>query len=93
MKTCDLHTHSFFSDGTLSPTDLLNKAYECGLSAIALCDHNVVDGLLEFVDLKNESGEVDIDVTLDGNVISIIPADALADGSYVLTVKEGLYEE
>ena len=28
MKTCDLHTHSFFSDGTLSPTDLLNKAYE-----------------------------------------------------------------
>ena len=48
MKTCDLHTHSFFSDGTLTPTELLNKACECGLSAIALCDHNVVDGLLEF---------------------------------------------
>lgn len=48
MKTCDLHTHSNFSDGTLTPTELLNKACECGLSAIALCDHNVVDGLLEF---------------------------------------------
>ncbi len=48
MKTCDLHTHSIFSDGTLTPTELLNHAVECGISAIALCDHNTVDGLLEF---------------------------------------------
>lgn len=48
MKICDLHTHSNFSDGTLTPTELLNKAVECGLSAVALCDHNTVGGLLEF---------------------------------------------
>lgn len=50
MKICDLHTHSNFSDGTLTPTELLNKAVECGLSAIALCDHNTVGGLCEFKD-------------------------------------------
>lgn len=61
MKTCDLHTHSFFSDGTLSPTDLLNKACECGLSAIALCDHNIVNGLLEF---KAAAENMDIEAVL-----------------------------
>lgn len=48
MKICDLHTHSNFSDGTLTPTALINHAVECGISAIALCDHNTIGGLKEF---------------------------------------------
>ena len=47
---CDLHTHSVFSDGTDTPVQLLNKAEAAGLSAIALTDHNTVDGLPEFLE-------------------------------------------
>lgn len=46
---CDLHTHSVFSDGTDSPEDLLKKAEALGLSAVALCDHNTVSGLPDFL--------------------------------------------
>ena len=44
-RFCDLHTHSTFSDGTLTPEELLAAAREAGLSAVALTDHNTVDGL------------------------------------------------
>lgn len=46
---CDLHTHSLFSDGTDSPTEILEIAVELGLSAVALTDHNTVAGLPEFL--------------------------------------------
>ena len=42
---CDLHTHSVFSDGTFTPAEIIDSAIEIGLSAVALCDHNTVDGL------------------------------------------------
>lgn len=49
MKGCvDLHTHSHFSDGTYSPTELIESAVQAGLEAIALTDHNTVAGLAEF---------------------------------------------
>lgn len=44
-KLCDLHTHSCFSDGTYTPAQLLEKAEALGLGAIALTDHNTVQGL------------------------------------------------
>lgn len=46
---CDLHTHSVFSDGTFTPTELVNEAEKLGLSAIALTDHNTTYGLTEFL--------------------------------------------
>ncbi len=49
MKICDLHTHSVFSDGTLTPEQLIDLAIESGLSAVALTDHNTVAGLTRFV--------------------------------------------
>ena len=48
-KICDLHTHSVFSDGTWTPTELIEESVRIGLSAIALTDHNTVDGLPEFL--------------------------------------------
>lgn len=49
MLVCDLHTHSVFSDGRNTPTELVSMAEKMGLSAIALCDHNTVLGLHEFI--------------------------------------------
>ena len=50
MKYCDLHTHSYFSDGTDSPTEIIRKAESIGLSAVALTDHTTTAGLDEFVE-------------------------------------------
>ena len=46
---CDLHVHSHFSDGTWSPEELVAEAERIGLDAVALCDHNTVDGVPRFM--------------------------------------------
>lgn len=46
---CDLHTHSIFSDGSFTPAEIIDTAIKTGLSAIALTDHNTVDGLPDFI--------------------------------------------
>ncbi|MCX6363678.1 MAG: PHP domain-containing protein [Actinobacteria bacterium] len=43
----DLHTHSTFSDGSLTPTELVEAAKAIGLTAVAVTDHDTVDGLPE----------------------------------------------
>lgn len=45
LNCLDLHTHSTASDGTDSPTELIQKAAKIGLSAIALTDHDTVSGI------------------------------------------------
>jgi len=46
---CDLHIHSTYSDGTLTPEQLIREAEKTGLGAVALCDHNTVAGLPDFL--------------------------------------------
>ena len=41
----DLHTHSTASDGTLTPEGVIDAAARCGLSALALTDHDTIDGV------------------------------------------------
>ena len=43
----DLHTHSNASDGTFSPSDLINYAKGKKVTVLALTDHDTVDGLQE----------------------------------------------
>ena len=45
MQICDLHTHTTASDGSESPRELLEKAEAVGLKAIAITDHDTVDGV------------------------------------------------
>lgn len=47
MSGIDLHTHTTFSDGTYSPAELIDLASQKGLNAIAVTDHDTVDGLPE----------------------------------------------
>lgn len=51
---CDLHVHSTFSDGTLTPQELLRAACDAGLSSIALTDHNTVKGLPDFMEAAED---------------------------------------
>ena len=46
MTFVDLHLHSHFSDGTYRPEELAAHARRCGLAAIALTDHDSVEGCL-----------------------------------------------
>ncbi|MBN1141203.1 MAG: PHP domain-containing protein [Deltaproteobacteria bacterium] len=47
METIDLHLHSHCSDGLKSPEELLRLASEAKLKAVALCDHDTVEGIPE----------------------------------------------
>ncbi len=40
----DLHLHTFFSDGTYSPEELVVQAQRHGLATLALTDHDTVEG-------------------------------------------------
>ncbi|HYH28099.1 MAG TPA: PHP domain-containing protein [Actinomycetota bacterium] len=45
MAGIDLHTHSTCSDGTFSPEDVVGRALELGLDAVALTDHDSTEGV------------------------------------------------
>ncbi|MBI4776048.1 MAG: PHP domain-containing protein [Deltaproteobacteria bacterium] len=56
MQWIDLHTHSNASDGALSPAELVAHAQQHGLEAVALTDHDTVDGLDEALQAGTELG-------------------------------------
>lgn len=41
----DLHVHSNYSDGELSPNDLIKKAYKKNINIISITDHDTIEGL------------------------------------------------
>jgi len=43
----DLHCHSYYSDGALSPAELVQRACEQGVTHLALTDHDSVGGVSE----------------------------------------------
>ena len=47
MSQVDLHSHSTISDGSFTPGQVVHKAAGAGLDAIALTDHDNIDGLAE----------------------------------------------
>lgn len=47
MKYADLHVHTFYSDSTFSPEEVVACAKEKGLDAIAICDHDSIDGIAQ----------------------------------------------
>ncbi|MHA1588280.1 MAG: PHP domain-containing protein [Candidatus Thorarchaeota archaeon] len=48
----DLHVHSNLSDGVHSPSELLSIASSLNLGALALTDHDTIDGLVEFMNAE-----------------------------------------
>ena len=49
MSSIDLHTHSSFSDGSCSPTELITLAHQQGLKTLAITDHDTTAGLPEAI--------------------------------------------
>jgi predicted metal-dependent phosphoesterase TrpH len=59
VKFADLHLHTVFSDGTYTPEELISNSSKCGLSAIAVVDHDTV-GAIEPVMLAAFGQEIEV---------------------------------
>ena len=59
MKCIDLHVHSTASDGTLTPTELVDYAASKEVTAFALTDHDTVAGVGEAL-LRGKEKNVEV---------------------------------
>ena len=73
----DLHTHTYYSDGSLSPAELVARAASKGVQVLALTDHDVTDGLPEAQSTAAQAGivlipGVEISVTWGSQTVHIV---------------------
>lgn len=54
MEMIDLHVHSTASDGSLTPSEVADEAIRMHVSAIALTDHDTVDGIKEIMEYTKD---------------------------------------
>lgn len=72
MRYADLHVHTFYSDSTFSPEEVARRAKEKALAAVAICDHDSIDG----VELcETEGAKLGIEV-IPGVELTVEKADA-----------------
>ncbi len=77
MTQYDLHTHSTASDGALSPTELVARASEQGVTHLALTDHDGTEGLDEATVAAQHHGlnlipGVEVSVSWHGATVHIV---------------------
>ncbi|BAZ94586.1 metal-dependent phosphoesterases [Thiohalobacter thiocyanaticus] len=73
----DLHTHSRQSDGTLTPTALVERAAAAGVEVLALTDHDTLSGIDEARSAARAAGirlipGVEISVTWNRQTIHVV---------------------
>lgn len=56
MKYIDLHTHTTASDGSMTPVELVRHAFNKGLAAVAVTDHDTVGGISQALEEGNRLG-------------------------------------
>jgi len=74
VKFADLHLHTYFSDGTYSPEELVSESRKAGLAAIAVVDHDTVEAIKPVLKVA------------DRNEVEVIPGIELTaedDGSEI----------
>jgi hypothetical protein len=73
----DLHTHTWHSDGTLSPAELVDRAHRQGVTVLAVTDHDVTDGIPSARDAADAIGMtlipgVEISVTWQARTVHVV---------------------
>ncbi|MDO8580056.1 MAG: PHP domain-containing protein [Candidatus Omnitrophota bacterium] len=76
-KWADLHIHTFYSDSTSSPQEVIQQAIDQGLSCIAIADHDTVDGIAPTIEAAKEFGievipAIELSAELNGKDIHIL---------------------
>ncbi|MBQ6948007.1 MAG: PHP domain-containing protein [Clostridia bacterium] len=77
MRRIDLHTHTLHSDGTASVAQVLEMAQQLGLNALAISDHNAVDGYRQLAGCRHLfSGKiipaVELTTAFQGEVVEVL---------------------
>ena len=104
MKRIDLHTHSLCSDGAQTPADVVRTAYEAGLCAIALSDHDNIEGVpeamaegqrlgVEVIPAVELSAQSDTELHILGYFIDIHNKKLNEAMAYALRVRDERQEE
>ncbi len=83
----DLHTHTLYSDGTLTPGELVRRAMDRRVDVLALTDHDVTDGIAQAQQAAAQTGMtlvpgVEVSATWAGRTVHIVglhidPANAV----------------
>jgi predicted metal-dependent phosphoesterase TrpH len=94
----DLHSHSIYSDGVLSPGELLRRAATQGVDVLALTDHDVTTGIAEARTVAREVGiylvpGVEISVTWQKRLIHILGLGIDPDDETLLLGLGGLRKQ
>ena len=97
MRQYDLHTHSIASDGSLSPSELVEFAHECGTDVLALTDHDNTSGLAEAAAKATELGigfipGIEVSVTWLGQTVHVLGLQIDADNSELQAGIKGLQD-
>lgn len=81
----DLHSHSFFSDGALIPSELVRRAEHKGLTAIGITDHGdlsnidlIIPRLVEVAEHLNSVQKIQM---IPGIELTHVPPDHIADAA------------
>ena len=85
MEKVDFHVHTNFSDGLLSPKDVVKRASKNGVSILAITDHDTVDGISEAIEeskLHNIKIIPGIELSTNYNSESIHVLGYFKDDSY-----------
>ena len=90
----DLHIHSYYSDGTMAPAEILAAAQAAGVGLLAISDHNVLEGSRELRALCRGTGirmipAVELDCLHEGRNVHILAYGFdLDDANFVKFVRK-----
>lgn len=84
-RVIDLHVHTTASDGTYSPADVVKLAGKAGLAAVAITDHDTVDGVEEALKAS------------DGMSLEVVPGVEISvgdtDNIHIIGLYVNIFEE
>ncbi len=90
MSRLDLHLHTTHSDGSCTPTEVINLAHKAGVTALAITDHDITTGILEATVAGQEHG---IDVIPGIEISSIMGTSELHILGYFLDYQDAHLNE
>lgn len=86
MQLCDLHTHSNYSDGTLTPLEIIDSAINIGLKAVALTDHNTVAGIPDFLSAAKDKKRIPTKTTCRNPFFEILYERKIYNSKYNISI-------
>jgi len=90
MSRLDLHLHTTHSDGSFTPTEVIDLAHKAGVTALAITDHDITTGILEATVAGQGHG---IDVIPGVEISSIIGTAELHILGYFLDYQDARLNE